>query len=115
MLGAHYRDYGDYQSPEGTVFNSASEMLGFRAGWQVAAFNGIFHVGWRTDEARDVGKPTPDSEIRRVYYPEETSNRLSLGFERPTTSRSAQTPNDRSATGEWFSGRTSTAATTSGL
>jgi iron complex outermembrane receptor protein len=83
MLGAHYRDYGDYQSPEGTVFNSASEMLGFRAGWLTAAFNGIFHVGWRTDEARNVGKPAPDSEIRRVSYPEETSNRLSLGFERP--------------------------------
>jgi outer membrane receptor protein involved in Fe transport len=83
MLGAHYRDYGDYRSPEGTVFNSSSEMLGFRAGWQIAAFNGIFHVGWRTDEARDVGKPTPDSETRRVFYPEETSNRLSLGFERP--------------------------------
>ncbi len=83
MLGAHYRDYGDYRSPEGTVFNSGSEMLGFRAGWVTAAFNGIFHVGWRTDEARDVGKPAPDSEIRRVYYPEEASNRLSLGFERP--------------------------------
>jgi iron complex outermembrane receptor protein len=83
MLGAHYRDYGDYQSPEGAVFNSGSEMLGFRAGWQTAAFNGIFHVGWRTDQARDVGKPTPNSEIRRVFYPEETSNRLSLGFERP--------------------------------
>jgi len=83
MLGAHYRDYGDYQSPEGTVLNSGSEMRGFRAGWQTAAFNGIFHVGWRTDEAHDVGKPTPDSDIRRVFYPEETSNRLSLGFERP--------------------------------
>jgi len=83
MLGAHYRDYGDYRSPEGTVLNSGSEMRGFRAGWQTAAFNGIFHVGWRTDEARDVGKPTPDSEIRRVFYPNETSNRLSLGFERP--------------------------------
>ena len=70
MLGAHFRDYGDYQSPEGTVLNSGSEMRGFRAGWQTAAFNGIFHVGWRTDEARDVGKPTPDSDIRRVFYPE---------------------------------------------
>jgi outer membrane receptor protein involved in Fe transport len=58
-------------------------MLGFRAGWQVAAFDGIFHVGWRTDEARDVGKPAPDSDIRRVFYPEETSHRLNLGFERP--------------------------------
>jgi len=83
MLGAHYRDYGDYQSPEGTIFNSASEMLGFRAGWQTAALNGILHVGWRTDEARNVGKPTPDSEIRRVFYPEEISHRLSLGYERP--------------------------------
>jgi outer membrane receptor protein involved in Fe transport len=83
MLGAHYRDYGDYRSPEGTVFNSGSQMHGFRAGWQAAAFGGIFHVGWRTDVARDIGKPTPDSEIRRVYYPEENSNRLSLGFERP--------------------------------
>jgi iron complex outermembrane receptor protein len=83
MLGAHYRDYGDYRSPEGTVFNSGSQMHGFRAGWQATAFDGIFHVGWRTDVARDVGKPTPESEIRRVYYPEEASNRLSLGFERP--------------------------------
>jgi outer membrane receptor protein involved in Fe transport len=83
LLGAHFRDYGDYRSPEGTVFNSGSEMLGFRTGWVTAAFNGIFHVGWRTDVARDVGKPAPDSEIRRVYYPDETSNRLSLGFERP--------------------------------
>jgi outer membrane receptor protein involved in Fe transport len=87
MLGAHYRDYGDYQSPRGTVFNSSAEMLGFRAGWVTAAFNGIFHVGWRTDQARDVGKPAPDSEARRVYYPEEASNRLSLGFERPGPGR----------------------------
>ncbi|MCW8984345.1 MAG: TonB-dependent receptor [Thermoanaerobaculales bacterium] len=87
MVGAHYRNYDDYQSPEGTVFNSSSEMLGFRAGWQAAVFNGILHVGWRTDEARDVGKPTPDSEIRRVFYPEEKSNRLSLGYERPGPGR----------------------------
>jgi iron complex outermembrane receptor protein len=83
MLGAHYRDYGDYRSPKGTVLNSGSEMLGFRAGWQIAAFKGIFHVGWRTDEARDVGKPTPDSTVRRIFYPEEVSHRFSLGFERP--------------------------------
>ena len=87
MLGAHYRHYGDYDSPEGTVFNSGSEMLGFRAGWQIVAFKGIFHVGWRTDQARDVGKPAPDSEMLRVFYPEETSHRFSLGFERPGPGR----------------------------
>jgi iron complex outermembrane receptor protein len=83
MLGAHYRKYDDYQSPEGTVVNSGSQMHGFRAGWQTAAFNGILHVGWRTDVARDVGKPTPESDIRRIFYPDEESHRFSLGFERP--------------------------------
>jgi outer membrane receptor protein involved in Fe transport len=127
MLGAHYRDYGDYRSPEGTVFNSGSEMLGFRSGWQIAAFDGIFHVGWRTDEARDVGKPTPDSKIRRVFYPEEVSHRLSLGFERPGPGRwnrlsltfgwddySLTLAKDRFATDtEWSSVATSPAVTTS--
>ena len=83
LVGAHYREYDDYQSPEGTVVNSGSKLVGFRAGWQAAAYGGILHIGWRTDEARDVGKPTPTSDVRRVYYPEEVSNRLSLGFERP--------------------------------
>ncbi len=83
MLGANYRKYDDYESPEGTVLNSGSEMLGYRLGWQAAALGGVVHVGWRTDEARDVGKPAPDSDVRRVFYPEETSNRLSFGLESP--------------------------------
>lgn len=83
LLGAHYRDYGDYESPEGTVFNSGAEMRGYRFGWQAAALGGMVHAAWRTDEALDVGKPTPDSQIRRVYYPVEKSDRLSLGLERP--------------------------------
>jgi outer membrane receptor protein involved in Fe transport len=49
MVGAHYRDYGDYDSPE----------------------------------ARNVGKPSPDSAVQSVFYPIEQSNRLGLGFERP--------------------------------
>jgi outer membrane receptor protein involved in Fe transport len=83
LLGANFRDYGDYQSPEGKVPNSGAEMLGYRLGWQAAALGGMVHVAWRTDEARDVGKPTPDSTVRRVYYPVEESDRLSLGLERP--------------------------------
>ena len=83
LLGAHYRDYGDYQSPEGTVANSGAILAGFRLGWQAAVLGGVAHIGWRTDEARDVGKPAPDSDVRRVFYPREESGRLSLGFERP--------------------------------
>jgi iron complex outermembrane receptor protein len=83
LIGAHYRDYGDYESPEGTVANSGALLSGFRVGWQAAVMGGVAHIGWRTDEARDVGKPAPDSDVRRVYYPREESGRLSLGFERP--------------------------------
>jgi iron complex outermembrane receptor protein len=83
MVGANYRDYGDYDSPEGEVLDSGAEMLGYRVGWQAAAFGGVAHVLWRSDEAKDVGKPAPDSAIRSVFYPEEKSNRFSLGFERP--------------------------------
>ncbi len=83
MVGAHYRDYGDYESPEGPVLDSGSEMAGFRVGWQSAVFGGVAHVLWRTDEARDIGKPAPDSTLQSVFYPIERSNRLGLGFERP--------------------------------
>ncbi len=82
LLGAHYRDYGDYQSPEGSVIDSGATLGGFRVGWQAAVLGGVAHVGWRTDEAKDVGKPAPDSDERRVFYPLERSGRLSLGFER---------------------------------
>ncbi len=83
LVGANYREYGDYESPEGRVLDSGSEMIGFRVGWQAAVSGGVAHVLWRTDEARDVGKPAPDSSARSVYYPIESSDRLSLGFVRP--------------------------------
>lgn len=83
MVGAHYREWGDYSSPEGTVLDSGSELFGFRFGWQAPALGGVMHLLWRTDEARDAGKPAPDSGVRSVYYPTESSDRLSLGFERP--------------------------------
>jgi len=81
LVGANYREYGDYESPKGTVLDSGATLAGFRLGWQAAMLGGMVHVGWRTDEARDVGKPSPDSDVRRVFYPEETSNRFNLGFE----------------------------------
>ncbi|MFV2072674.1 MAG: TonB-dependent receptor [Thermoanaerobaculales bacterium] len=87
LVGASYRDFGDYESPEGTVANSGAELAGWRLGYQAVVAGGILHLGWRVDEARDVGKPAPDSDQRRVSYPEEVSRRLSLGFERPGPGR----------------------------
>ena len=83
LVGASYRDFGDYESPEGTVANSGAELVSWRLGYQAPVGGGILHLGWRVDEARDVGKPAPDSDQQRVSYPEEVSRRLSLGFERP--------------------------------
>lgn len=83
LLGAQYRNYGDYRSPDGTIPNSEATDYGFRAGYQTGLGPGILRVGWRTDLARDVGKPAPDSDLVRVYYPEEDSHRLNLAFERP--------------------------------
>ncbi len=83
LLGAQYRNFDDYSSPEGTVLNSAAEDFGFRAAYQRAVGAGVLRAGWRTDLARDVGKPAPDSDVERVSYPKEDSNRFNLGFERP--------------------------------
>ncbi len=83
LIGAQYRNFDDYSSPEGTVPNSAAEDLGFRVGYQRALGAGVLRAGWRTDLARDVGKPAPDWDIERVFYPKDDSNRFNLGFERP--------------------------------
>ncbi len=86
-LGAHGRATEDYESPEGEVFNSAAKLWGFRAGWQAEAGPGLVSALWRTDLGRDVGKPALDSRATRAYYPEESSNRLSLGYRAPGPGR----------------------------
>ncbi|MCD4748987.1 MAG: TonB-dependent receptor, partial [Thermoanaerobaculales bacterium] len=83
LVGAHIRDYGDYSSPEGTVYDSRWETWGARAAWQGVVGGGVLRAGWRSDRARDVGKPNPDSRTKRRSYPLEDSDRLNLGFERP--------------------------------
>jgi iron complex outermembrane receptor protein len=83
LLGGQYRSFDDYTSPEGVVANSAAEDFGFRAAYQAAIGSGVLHAAWRSDLARDVGKPAPDSDLERVFYPEENSHRFNLGFERP--------------------------------
>jgi outer membrane receptor protein involved in Fe transport len=82
-LGASYRSYDDYRSPEGEVYNSAAEYEGARLGYQQGLLGGTMRCLWRTDLGRDVGKPAVDSLTSRTYYPEENSHRFSLGFDRP--------------------------------
>jgi outer membrane receptor protein involved in Fe transport len=83
LLGAHYRDFDDYSSPQGVVPVSGATGYGFRLGLQQAVGEGMLRVGWRSDLERDVGKPAPDSDLVRRIYPEEDSHRFNVGFERP--------------------------------
>ncbi len=80
--GLHYREFDDYDSPHGTVQDSGAVEKGFRLGYQALVWDGVLRVGWRTDLARDVGKPGTDPTTRNVY-PEEDSHRLSVSFDRP--------------------------------
>ncbi|MEN8165244.1 MAG: TonB-dependent receptor [Acidobacteriota bacterium] len=83
LLGAHVRDYSDYSGPEGEVFDTRWETSGIRAGWQRVIGRGVFRMSWRSDRARDVGKPSPESMTKRRFYPLEDSDRLNLAFEQP--------------------------------
>ncbi len=83
LIGAHVRDYSDYSSPEGEVFDTRWESWGVRAGWQRVIGRGVLRMSWRSDRARDVGKPSPESKTKRRFYPLEDSDRLNLAFEQP--------------------------------
>lgn len=83
LVGGHVRDQGDVHTPRGTVPDSGARRRGFRLAWQRPLGAGVLQVGWRTDLARDVGKPRPDPGSTRRFYPREDSHRLSLGYERP--------------------------------
>ncbi len=87
LVGGHYREFADYESPRGRVPSSGARLLGGRLGWQAELAGGVLWAGWRSDLARDVGKPSPDADVERVLYPEENSHRLSLGFEHPGAGR----------------------------
>jgi iron complex outermembrane receptor protein len=81
LLGAHYREFGDYDAPDGPVDNSAATFAGARASWQQPLGPGVLRVGYRYDSGRDIGKPAADSDVVRAGYPEETSHRLSWGYD----------------------------------
>lgn len=81
VIGAHWRDYDNYRSPDGEVPNSGWRGYGGRVGYQAEVGRGVLHALWRTDLARDIGKPADNYASRRVSYPEENSHRFNLGYE----------------------------------
>ena len=83
LVGVHTRSFDDFRSPRGIVGNSSGETKGFRLAYERELAGGMLRVGWRTDLGRNIGKPAPDSNVKRKFYPEESSHRLVVGFDRP--------------------------------
>jgi len=79
LFSAHARDHGDYDSPEGEVFNSASRDRGALVRAMFPAGTTRLTFGLQMDRGRDEGKPAIDSNVTRTYYPREDSDRFSFG------------------------------------
>ncbi len=80
VLG-HYRDYGDYDSPDGEVLNSGFEDSGVLLRAAHRAGPGMLTAAWQGDYARDIGRPRNNSQTVRFYYPEEDSSRFTLSYD----------------------------------
>lgn len=81
LVQAHARNFEDYRSPDGDVFNSGSSDAGFLARVEHAAGPGTLSAGWQSDFGRDIDRPRNNSDVVRFYYPIEDSNRLTTGYE----------------------------------
>ncbi len=75
------RNYGDYRSSGVTVDNSAARNRSFLAGTQLQVAAGELSLGWQTDRGHDLGRPTLRSPQLRIFYPEESSDRMNAAFE----------------------------------
>jgi hemoglobin/transferrin/lactoferrin receptor protein len=80
VLG-HYREYGDWKSPQGDVFNSGWRDSGvlLRAGHRAGP--GLLTAGWEGDYGRDIERPRNNSRTVRFFYPTEDSSRFTLSYD----------------------------------
>ena len=81
LFQAHARNFDDYRSPDGDVFNSGSRDQGFLTRVEHALGPGIFSIGWQADFGRDIERPRDNSQTVRFYYPTEDSHRLTSSYE----------------------------------
>jgi outer membrane receptor protein involved in Fe transport len=82
LLAARAREADDYDSPEGQVVNSAWRDRGFLARMEHRAGSGLWTVGWRSDWARDIGRPRSDVDAVLAMTPVEDSHRFTTSYDR---------------------------------
>ena len=80
LIQGHIRRAGDYDSPEGEVFNSGWEDQGFLAHFTHAVAEGFLSAVWQSDFGRDFGRPRNNSRTVRFYYPFENSHRFTASY-----------------------------------
>jgi len=84
LLAVHLRNFEDWRSPEGEVFNSGARDRGVLARFDHVLAGGLLSASWQGDFGRDVERPRDNSRTVRFHYPEEDSRRLNLSWERGT-------------------------------
>lgn len=82
IVQGHWRNFEDWHSPEGEVFNSGGRDRGFLARFDHVLAGGLLSAGWQSDFGRDIERPRTNSRTVRFFYPTEDSHRLTLGWER---------------------------------
>jgi len=111
LFQAHFRDFDNYDSPSGEVFNSGATDRGFVARGEHTLGPGVLSAVWQSDFGRNIDRPRNNSQTVRFYYPIEDSHRFTAsydfrqiaGFERVTVntfvgSYTQMTDQDRFAT-----------------
>lgn len=80
LFQARYRQFDDWRSPLGDVFNSSAEDSGFLGRVDHEIGRGRLLIGWQTDAGRDIGRPRDDSQQVRIYNPREDSHRFTASY-----------------------------------
>lgn len=80
VLG-HHRDFGDWRSPRGDVFNSGWRDTGVLARLGHRVGPGILTASFDGDYGRDIERPRNNSRTVRFFYPTEDSNRFTLSYD----------------------------------
>jgi outer membrane receptor protein involved in Fe transport len=81
LVAAHTRSADDWDSPDGTVFNSGFADHGFLGRVEQQVGRGMISVGWQSDFGRDIERPRNNSRTVRFYYPYEDSHRFTASYE----------------------------------
>ena len=81
VVQGHYRDFDDYDSPSGTVFNSGATDQGFLVRGDHEVGTGVFTAAWQSDFGRNIDRPRNNSQTVRFYYPTEDSHRFTTSYD----------------------------------